>query len=95
MALRFHPAARRELREALDWYQERSALAATAFAYEVAAAIEQIAEAPARRPLREHGTRRLILPRFPLSIVYRAGPSEVVIIAVAHHKRRPAYWRDR
>lgn len=95
MTVRFHPAARRELREAWLWYDERSPLSAAAFAQEVAAAVSRIAEAPMRYPMAAHGTRRIALERFPYNVFYRVGVEETVVIAVAHQKRRPGYWRDR
>ena len=95
MKVRFHPAARLDLREARVWYEERSPLSAVAFAHEVASAISRIKEAPARYPTAEHGTRRFVLQRFPFNIFYRVGASEVVIVAVAHQKRHPDYWRQR
>ena len=39
--------------------------------------------------------RRLPLRRFPYSIVYSLGPSEVRILAVAHQRRRPGFWKRR
>jgi hypothetical protein len=44
-----------------------------------------------------HGrcARRYVVPRFPFSSVYRMREDEVEIIAVAHGRRRPGYWRSR
>ncbi len=95
MKIRFHPAARAELRRARAWYEERSPMSAAALAQEIDAAMSQIAEAPMRYPVAEYGTMRLVLPRFPFSIFYRVGNTEIVIVAVAHHKRRPGYWQQR
>ena len=95
MTVSFHPAARIELLEARLWYEKRSPMAATAFSHEVAAAIERIAETPARYPAGEHGTSRLILPHFPFNVIYRFSRTETVVIAFAHHKRRPGYWQNR
>ena len=95
MRVRFHPAARAEVLEARRWYEERSPLTAAAFAQEVAAAIGLIAEAPNRYAKGEHGTRRLVLPRFPFNVFYRTGTDDVIIVAVAHQKRRPGYWSSR
>ena len=95
MIVRFHPAASDELREARLWYEERSPLSATAFAQAVDAAVVRIAEAPMRYPLGEHGTRRVILKRFPYSVFYRVGAEETVVVAVAHQKRLPGYWIGR
>jgi len=33
--------------------------------------------------------------RFPYSIVYRVETEKVFVLAVAHLRRRPLYWRDR
>ena len=95
MKVRFHPAARAELKRARAWYEERSPMSAAALAQEVDQAISQIAGAPMRYPVAEHGTRRLVHPRFPFSIYYRVGTAEIVIVSVAHHKRRPGYWWQR
>jgi hypothetical protein len=39
--------------------------------------------------------RRYVFPRFPFSLLYRVLEGNVEIIAVAHGKRRPGYWRTR
>jgi hypothetical protein len=39
--------------------------------------------------------RRVMLKRFPYWVVVLERPSEVVLVAVAHMKRRPDYWRRR
>jgi len=40
-------------------------------------------------------TRRVIVNGFPFSIFYRPEPEGIVIFAVAHHARKPGYWRSR
>ena len=40
-------------------------------------------------------TRRLLVGRFPYQVVYRLRDTEIVIVAFAHLKRRPDYWRKR
>lgn len=95
MIVKFHPAARIELREARLWYEERSPLSAVAFLQEFDAAVSCIAEAPTRYALSEYGTRRVALQRFPYNVVYRVGVAEIIIVAVAHQKRRPGYWSHR
>jgi len=39
--------------------------------------------------------RRYVFPRFPFSLIYPRRNDEVEVIAVAHGKRRPGYWRSR
>jgi toxin ParE1/3/4 len=45
--------------------------------------------------LAEHNTRRVLLKKFPFSVIYRPEPDGIVIFAVAHQSRRPGYWRGR
>jgi toxin ParE1/3/4 len=33
--------------------------------------------------------------RFPYSVIYSLLEDDVLVVAVAHHRRRPFYWRDR
>lgn len=89
------PAATEEAAQARAWYAERSPSAATSFVAEVDGAIASILEAPERWPAYLHGTRRLLLRRFPFSVVYRVVGAEVQIVAFAHGRRRPAYWQQR
>jgi plasmid stabilization system protein ParE len=39
--------------------------------------------------------RRVIVRRFPYSVIYRAKGDRIYIIAVAHQWRHPNYWNDR
>lgn len=32
---------------------------------------------------------------FPFDIVYRYTREEIEIVAIAHHSRRPGYWKSR
>ena len=92
MKVRLHPQARAELVEARNWYYERSPLSSVAFAHAVDRAVSRIRTAPNTYPSADHGTRKLVLQRFPFNIFYRVGESEILIVAVAHQKRRPGYW---
>lgn len=91
----FHPAAIEEAISAARWYRERSPLAATRFVAELNQAIDNILEAPQRWPRSARGTRKLKLPCFPFLVIYREVEGAVLILAVAHGRRRPAYWKSR
>jgi plasmid stabilization system protein ParE len=93
--LELHPAAIEDAAAARRWYLERSQQAADAFVAEVDRAVEMIAGASERWPEYIHGTRRFLLRRFPYSLVYRRRLDGVEVIAVAHARRRPGYWRSR
>ena len=62
---------------------------------EISEALEAICDAPLRWPKYVHGTHRFLLRRFPFPIIYLDDPDFVNIVAVAHFKRRPGYWRQR
>lgn len=95
MNVRFHPLADDEYLGAIGWYVDRSETAAAGFVREIEHAIQRIGEAPFRYPVTRFGRRRLVLMNYPFDLVYRILPNEVEIIAVAHHARRPGYWRGR
>lgn len=93
--VQFHPDADAELMDAQHWYEQRSDIAARAFGTEVAWAIGQIQDAPGRWKRHLGGTRRLLLPNFPFSIIYREREGAIEVVALAHHRRRPGYWLER
>ncbi len=39
--------------------------------------------------------RRCVLPKFPYYVAYEVLASEVIVLAVAHARRRPFYWINR
>jgi plasmid stabilization system protein ParE len=93
--LEFLGDAAAEYGAALDWYFERSPVAAQKFADEVKRAVESVATSPHRWPIYLLGTRRFFLRHFPFTVIYREQPSSIQIIAVAHGRRRPGYWKSR
>ena len=78
----------------MDWYARRSKRAAGMFLDELDGAMDQIAQNPEQHPRHDLGTRRIVLRRFPFVIVRKA-VAGVEIIAIAHGRRRPGYWRER
>ncbi len=89
-----HPDARVDLQHAYSWYFERNPAAAVAFLAEVDWAIDQVCEMPERWPP-YLSVRRFVLRRYPFSVVYRVTGETVQVIAFAHGRRRPGYWRKR
>ncbi|MDF0752759.1 type II toxin-antitoxin system RelE/ParE family toxin [Marinobacter sp. 71-i] len=92
--------ASQEAIEAAAWYEyEQAGLGAEFFAA-VDAAIDVIEEnfiplSTLPEEAGDTGVRRLILERFPYDIVAIELPEEAVVIAVAHHSRKPGYWLGR
>jgi plasmid stabilization system protein ParE len=92
---RLHSEAWLEIEVAADWYLQRSLDANVAFIAAVADALDTICRAPQRWPKYLYGTRRFLLHRFPFSIIYLDDPDAVNIVAAAHNKRKPGYWKQR
>ena len=94
-ALRVHEAARREANAATVWYAERSLASARRFRDELLAAFLSAAGHPLLYSAYLHGTRRVLLKKFPYFVVFFDWRDEIYIVAVAHAKRRPGYWKRR
>jgi len=93
--LEYHPGAIKDIRESFSWYAQDSPETALRFLTTVESASKRIVEQPARYPVFSRRTRRLVLQDFPFSIIYRQLSKAIQIIAVAHAKRRPGYWKNR
>jgi len=57
--------------------------------------LAQIAAYPQHNPVYTENTRRHALPRFPYAVVFQEKEDILLVIAVAHAKRRPVYWKQR
>jgi plasmid stabilization system protein ParE len=90
-----HEAAEAEINEAADFYDTQSPGLGGAFLGEIERTIRSISEFPEAVPLVRGRARKRAIARFPYSLVYSVRPEEIRILAVAHHKRRPFYWRGR
>ena len=94
--LRVHPAADREATAATTWYRERSEEAASDFTRTLREDLQAIRQRPAAWPeWQRSAVRRKVLRRFPYSIFYLVEHDGLVIVAIAHHRRRPGYWKQR
>jgi toxin ParE1/3/4 len=95
LPVRFHPLARDEAEGAYAWYAERNIAAADLFLDEIDTAVARVREAPERWPRIRRDVRRYLFRKFPFSLIYRVTSGTVEVIAVAHHRRRPEYWKKR
>lgn len=93
--IEFTPEAKAEFDEAFDWYAERSTSAAIEFANEVDAAISLITADPQRHFRTYVGCQLCRLRRYPYCVVYHHAGDIITVVAIAHAKRRPGYWRQR
>lgn len=92
--------AAEEAAEAAAWYEAERPGLGHDFSDAVDAVIDLIEEnilplLPMPGEAGALGAKRIILKRFPYDIVSVERQGEVLVIAVAHHSRKPGYWRDR
>ena len=96
MTVEFHPAAAEEFLAAVEYYRTALPELGERFYQAVRHATDLAAAHPeAGSPRGTSGVRRLVLVGFPYDLVYWERAEMVEVIALAHHRRRPNYWRDR
>lgn len=78
MRVQFRPEARAEALEAKAWYEAH----APGLGYEFARALEAAIQSAVRNPLAfasiEGESRRVLMRRFPYSVVFRLGPKSLL-----------------
>ncbi len=95
MRTRFLQIARRELDDAVDYYNRERPGLGYEFLWEVLFAIDRIKQFPQAWQTFYEDARRCIVRRFPYGIIYVQEKDVIVILAIAHLHRNPDYWIDR
>ena len=97
--IHFDVSASREYLRARRWYAARAGESiASGFVEELDRVLMRLANSPTSGTEFRQKYRWLRLRRFPYLVYYRiASEQTVVVLAVAHARRRPGYWigRDR
>lgn len=98
--LRTHRLAEEELSDAASWYETRQPGLGVSFLDLVDNILDRsgsglLPSSPVSGVKSTKNARRVLLKRFPYSIVFYEREDEIVIIAFAHSSRRPGYWRSR
>jgi plasmid stabilization system protein ParE len=92
--------AQREAREAARWYEGNRDGLGDEFLEELARVFEHIEKFPhaaTQIPVSDANreVRRTVLDRFPYVVIHEVRAEGVMVIAVAHGRRKPRYWIDR
>jgi toxin ParE1/3/4 len=96
MRLEFHHEAAAELVAAAEYYDAAAPGLGSRFVRAVRHATDFALTHPnggAERGVAE--ARRVVVHGFPFEVVYRVRGELLEVLAVAHLRRRPGYWRDR
>jgi plasmid stabilization system protein ParE len=90
-----HPEAEAEIDATAAVYEaQRSGLSAS-FIAAVERAVSFLRTYPEAGAPIGGSYRRVLVRRFPYGVIYRLDPNGAFIVAVAHVRRRPDYWRHR
>jgi plasmid stabilization system protein ParE len=97
---RYHPAAERELDEAIE--HDEAELPGRGLRLEelVARVVLRLRRFPVSAPIwpgldSAHEVRRAKVRKHPFLVVYMVQPDQLIILAVAHTKKKPGYWASR
>ena len=95
--VRIAAAATEEFTEAVRWYETRRPGLGAELYDAVNATIDGIERQPeiGATVYVDPKSRRVPVVRFPYHVVYRVENDETVILAIAHMKRRPGFWKHR
>ncbi len=91
----FHPEARAEMRESVEFYEVQLDGLGSQFLSAVEQTAERISTHPEAGAPLARGFRKRIVPGFPYNIIHRIWEDYIYLVAVAQHRRRPGYWRER
>lgn len=98
--IRIHRLAEDELTEAATWYEAQQSglgIALLDLIDKTLASIKSgvLPTSPIPGVEKIINARRILLRRYPYSIVLYERSEEIVILAFAHNSRRPGYWHER
>ena len=92
----FHEEADAEVYEAVLYYEDRAPNLGLAFLDEIEKASQRILANPMASRSVGDEVRQAPVARFPYNVLYVLERDDCIrVIAVAHQKRRPGYWRKR
>jgi hypothetical protein len=87
--------AQAEILAALEYYRTISPALAKDLATNIRESIQEITNRPKAYPLLRAEYRKINIKRFPYKLVFRLKGKDLYVVAFAHHKRKPSYWKKR
>lgn len=91
----FHPEARRELENVVDYYDSINTELGDTLLNEVEQTLERIVKFPEAWPKLSKNTRRCRTVGFPYGIVYQVVNERILVVAFMHLQQKPNYWMER
>jgi plasmid stabilization system protein ParE len=95
MRVELTPAAKAELAEARDWYDDQHPYLGERFMSEFRALAVRLSEHPRLFPTVRGEARRAVFHRFPYGLFFRIQGDVVEVFACFHARRHPRRWQRR
>ena len=93
--VRFLPAAEIELMKEVTYYSKARTGTGIRFQAAIQVAVSRAATHPLGGAPSFKETRSILVKGFPFSVVYRPSKQELLVVAIAPHRKRPQYWASR
>lgn len=91
----FDPDARAEFLAVVEYYEECQIGLGRRFRLAIEMEIGGIRTMPFRFRVLHAPFRKCLVPKFPYAIIFSIEPDFILVVALAHAKRKPGYWHDR
>ena len=100
MKVRIGKDAALELEEAAVWYEKEQRGLGVRLISSFENAIELLSESnppltPVQGAAGRKGAKKLMLHQFPFSLIIYNIEQTRIVVALAHHSRKPGYWKSR
>lgn len=95
MRARFLEPAETEVDEAVAYFDAQREGLGDRFEQDLLYAVTFVQQHPLSGKKLTERVRKFRLRTFPYDLIYAVDADEIVIVAAAHHRRRPGYWRGR
>ncbi len=96
--IRLRRVAKRDLREALNWYRARDPELANRFLDEVYKVLQMLEDFPNTGGpvfgIADPNTRQLPVDTFPYQVVFKRLKLRTAILVIAHERKKPGYWNN-
>ena len=88
-------AALEDLDIAFNWYSKIHIALAKDLVFRVKEALSRIQRNPLISQNLSVGFRKINKQRFLYKLIFEVRETEIIVVPLAHHKRKPGYWENR
>lgn len=95
MNILFLELAQQEFYDSQDYYEEQQENLGKKFKQEIYNTLKRIQKFPNLYVEIRKDIRKCVVNKFPFNLLYSIEENHILIIAIAHHHRKPDYWAER